>query len=102
LRALAALPQGRPRGTRLALALSHLFEPHAHALGLGRRLVGAAPEPRGALAQQHHLVLGAAALLLAVAQSALRRLQLALDLEQRELAVVEPGLELVDLGGHAL
>src|SRR5205814_1083515 len=85
-----------------ALDLARALEPLAHAGRLVLRLLGAEPETGRALAQQHDLVLGRDARLLAILQAPLRGEQLALELEERELPLRERGLGPVELGGDAL
>ncbi len=81
LRGLAL--RARPGEARLHLLLAglRLGEPLAHARRLLGGLLGAAQQAGRALAQQHDLVLGRDAGLLAVLEAALRRGQLALELE---------------------
>ncbi len=73
LRRLAARAQAGPMLAGFALAPGDLGEPAPHALGFGGGLVRAPGQAGRALAQQHDLLLGPAALLLAIAQPALRR-----------------------------
>src|SRR5262249_61653497 len=87
---------------RFALLLDDLAEPLAQRGCLRRRFRGAPIETGRTLVEQHDLVLGLDARLLAVVESALRGLQLALDLEQRQLLVVQLRLDRRELGAHAL
>ena len=99
--ALRAAHLGEPLGG-LALAGRDFRQPLGKPRRLGGRLVGALQHSGGALAQEHDLVLGLGACVLAVAQPRLRRGQLALEFQQRQLLIVDGGFEPVHCGGDAL
>jgi hypothetical protein len=98
VRGLAAFARGLEPQLHLLFTRLGLLEALAHPGGLLRSLLGAPQQARSALAQQHDLVLGGHAGLLAVLEAALRGHELALEFEQRQLAVGERGLAAVELG----
>src|SRR6185503_12606946 len=101
-RGLAAVARAGQLRLHLALARLGLLEALAHARGFLGRFFRALDEARGALAQQHDLVLGRHACFLAVLQATLRRQEFALQLQQRQLLRGECGLGLVQLAGQPL